>query len=408
MKVHWKIVLIMLTAVAASQFAVGAVSGEQNGDRSHQDLALGIFGDANMDGVIDEMDVAYVEGIIKGTNAATNLSDADYDGKIDEGDITQIEHIMQGTEKEITFIDYVGRIVTLKEPIDRIIALDHYGCEMVRAVKANNRLVAGMRGPDYWPELVDKPEVGGYEEPDYEAIVDLKPDVVITSQLGDPRTEEILEPAGIPVVRLDFYKPKDFVRNVQLLGIILGQEKEAGEVIDFFQKYLNTVQERVETLKADEKKRVYYEGSDYKSVAEGSGWHEWIEMAGGANIFAGAGASNVAVDPEEILKRNPQLVWRSGPGDYIPPNSSEMEALYNTLISRPGWDKLDAVKNNQVHIMTYWNSKGCAKLIAITYLAKYLYPEMFQDIDPEAVAREWYEKYQGVEYKGGYVYPPKG
>ncbi len=69
---------------------------------------------------------------------------------------------------------------------------------------------------------------------------------------------------------------------------------------------------------------------------------------------------------------------------------------------------MDAVKNNQVHVVSYWNSIGCAKLIAITYLAKNLYPDLFQDMEPEAIAKEWYERFQGVEYKGGYVYPPKG
>ncbi len=304
----------------------------------------------------------------------------------------------------------MGRIRSVKEPIARIIALDHYGCEMVRAVGAINRLVGGTvrDNPEFWPELADKPAVGGYEEPDYEKIIDLKPDVVITCDLGDPRTEEMLEPTGIPVVRLDFYKPKTFVRDVQLLGIMLRQEKEANDVIDFFQNNLNTVQERVGKLKAAEKKRVYFEGTNDKSVAEGSGWHEMIEIAGGSNIFAGSGTSTLIPDPEEILKRDPHLVWKSGPGGYIPLNLSEMETVWNDLISRPGWDKMDAVKNNQVHVVSYWNSIGCAKLIAITYLAKNLYPDLFQDMEPEAIAKEWYERFQGVEYKGGYVYPPKG
>jgi iron complex transport system substrate-binding protein len=43
---------------------------------------LEVFGNANMDNTINEKDVAYVEGVIKGKNAATNLSDANYDGKI--------------------------------------------------------------------------------------------------------------------------------------------------------------------------------------------------------------------------------------------------------------------------------------------------------------------------------------
>ena len=57
------------------------------------EYTLGIFGNANMDDTIDEKDIAYIEGIIKGTNASTNLSDANYDGVIDAQDIDQIKKI---------------------------------------------------------------------------------------------------------------------------------------------------------------------------------------------------------------------------------------------------------------------------------------------------------------------------
>lgn len=37
------------------------------------DYTLGIYGNANMDDVIDEADIAYVEGIIAGTNEANRV-----------------------------------------------------------------------------------------------------------------------------------------------------------------------------------------------------------------------------------------------------------------------------------------------------------------------------------------------
>ena len=55
-----------------------------------ESFTLGIYGNANMDGTIDEMDIAYVEGVINATNASTNLSDANYDGKVDSSDLDQI------------------------------------------------------------------------------------------------------------------------------------------------------------------------------------------------------------------------------------------------------------------------------------------------------------------------------
>ncbi|HNQ44284.1 MAG TPA: ABC transporter substrate-binding protein, partial [Candidatus Cloacimonadota bacterium] len=62
------------------------------------DYTLDIFGNANMDAVVDEVDIEYVWGIIGGTNEVTELADANYDGEIDEEDITQIELIIAGEE----------------------------------------------------------------------------------------------------------------------------------------------------------------------------------------------------------------------------------------------------------------------------------------------------------------------
>lgn len=70
------------------------------------DYTLGIYGNANMDDIINEEDIAYTEEIIKGTNEETKLADANYDGFIDEDDISQIEDIINGVETEITFEDF--------------------------------------------------------------------------------------------------------------------------------------------------------------------------------------------------------------------------------------------------------------------------------------------------------------
>jgi iron complex transport system substrate-binding protein len=107
----WRNVLALLIALTVSFSTLGAGS----------DFTLQIFGNANMDENIDEKDVEYVESVINGTNAATNLSDANYDGKVDEMDITQINQIIAKEEKKLTILDDAGRIVTLDMPLKRVV-----------------------------------------------------------------------------------------------------------------------------------------------------------------------------------------------------------------------------------------------------------------------------------------------
>jgi len=73
------------------------------------DFTLKVLGNANMDDTIDENDIKYVEGIIKGKNDVTKLADANYDGKIDEKDISQINSIISGTVESRMFGIYIPR-----------------------------------------------------------------------------------------------------------------------------------------------------------------------------------------------------------------------------------------------------------------------------------------------------------
>ena len=116
------------------------------GSAGASDYSLEIFGNANMDETIDERDITYVEGIIKGTNAATNLSDANYDGKVDENDINRIELIIAGEEKEITLIDSAYRIITVEEPIKKIVVMNNEAAEIIRAFGIEDKIVGVSSG----------------------------------------------------------------------------------------------------------------------------------------------------------------------------------------------------------------------------------------------------------------------
>lgn len=85
--------VVFLIALATSYGAWGAPAGDQNGES----FALGIYGNANMDDSIDDKDIAYVEGVINGTNAATNLSRCQFrwQGRLKRSRSNQANHRRQ-------------------------------------------------------------------------------------------------------------------------------------------------------------------------------------------------------------------------------------------------------------------------------------------------------------------------
>lgn len=65
---------------------------------------------------------------------------------------------------------------------------------------------------------------------------------------------------------------------------------------------------------------------------------------------------------------------------------------------------ISAVKNNKVYIIST-DAKSIHSSVFHSYLARYFYPDRFKDLDPEAVYREWMQKFLGIEMKGIYAYP---
>ena len=89
---------------------------------------LNIFGNANMDDTIDELDIAYLEDVIAGRSPATEMADANLDGIVDEKDIEQVKRLIDGTGEQISLKAYTiyeeAVNVTIPMPVERSVVLN--------------------------------------------------------------------------------------------------------------------------------------------------------------------------------------------------------------------------------------------------------------------------------------------
>jgi len=316
----------------------------------------------------------------------------------------------------ITIVDTAGREVEVPQPLERVAVWDTAAAQVIRALGAEDRIVgildlmADPMYSDFWPELQDRPTISSWYEPDYEKVIDVDPQVLFTLVGRPPDAEEQLEPAGIKVIMLSLSTLGTLTRNIETVGLMLGKEEEAEELANFLQSKLDLIEERVQEIKPEERKRVYFESGhkDYYTYGPGSVNDELLGIVGGINVFADLGVSGSEVDPEEILEREPDVIIKDPMGvtygGYTATDTSDMEAERDGMMSRPGWSELKAVKNGQVYIEG-GDLYGPMMVINLCYLAKILYPDRFEDLDVEAFHREYLEKYQGLEFKGIYVYP---
>ena len=117
--------------------------------------------------------------------------------------------------KTVTVQDSAGRYVEIPYPVESVVVLWDNPVEEMRSLGAIERVVGidqqtkSKVDEGFYPELEDVPLVGSWDEPDYEKIAEIHPDVVIMLSSFPPLPDEVqshLEPFDIAVVGLDFYR----------------------------------------------------------------------------------------------------------------------------------------------------------------------------------------------------------
>ena len=415
--------LVALPAIAADQ-TMQKVSANTVTTASEVEHPLGIYGNANEDDTIDMRDLTYVKLIFFGKKPETELADAKYDGKINPLDFVQIKLIIVGKEKELTLIDSADRIVTVKKPVERIVAFCP-GLAPTQILNVEDKVVGVTKytkKEDYsilYPELSKLPRVGSYFQPDYEKIIELKPDIVITygKPLWKPESAseelvEILKPAGGVAIGLNFYTPFEQVEEMKKLGYILDKEKEAEELVGFYKGVLNPIKEKTEKLSEEDKPRIYFELKKYQTFTKLSGYQQIIDLDGGINIAADlTGGMWCYVDPEWVMIHNPDIVLKKirhsawATDDLMP-----MKEAREEFMNRPELANVTAVKDGKVYVFSI-GMGAHTHFITTAYIAKWFHPKLFEDLDPKAIHQEYLTKFLGLDYDldqhGVFVYHPE-
>ena len=417
-----KISILIGVAMAVLLFALPAAAS---------DVTLNIFGNANEDETINMQDVTYTELIILEYRDETELADGKHDGKINMQDVTQIELVILGKEKELTFVDRAGEAVTVEKPVERIVVLTHNShiAESLRALGVIDRVVGvsdnfqpgGYAHPEiFFPVLSTTQNCGKFEEPDLETILTLGPDVIHTdiTEWSSDETEKV---PGVTVVYMDV-QFQEAVNNLRILGYIYDRRDEAEEYIDWCAGWIDEIKARTDGLTDDDKPRVLLPGYYWKEIygdapyAGGSPQHALILAAGGINLGAELGDMWCAdADNEWVIEQNPDIfnIQSWGVGGYGVDDTTLTAAVVEDFISsHPEFAEISAVKNGRVNV---WDTQsvaygGASGLIGTVYYAKIFHPELFDDMDTQAIHQEYLTEFQGLGYDldehGVFVYPP--
>jgi iron complex transport system substrate-binding protein len=234
----------------------------------------------------------------------------------------------------ISVTDDRGVSVAFSQSPQRIVSLLPSLTEGVCGMGQCQRLVGVDRYSNYPASVEALPKLGGGMDPNIEAIVALKPDMVLVA--ASSRASARLEALGLTVVALETKNHADVRRVLRVLGVLLDVPPEQGadrlwRVIDA------SVSAAAQSLSAQAKNtRVYFEVSRGPYAASESSFiGETLARLGVKNVVPASLGPFPKLNPEFVVRANPDLIM-------VGNRSMVAMAAY------PGWGSIKAVKNQRI------------------------------------------------------------
>ncbi|MDZ7695845.1 MAG: iron ABC transporter substrate-binding protein [Deltaproteobacteria bacterium] len=311
--------------------------------------------------------------------------------------------------ENMTITDMVEREVTVPANPKRIIAIGPGALRLICYLDARDKVVGienfekvRGQGRPYWiasPDLKDLPVIGPggpqhiNKEPDLEAVLKVKPDVIFATYMKPPTADTLQKKIGIPVVVLTYGTFPAFneklYESLRVAGRILVKEDRADAVIDFIAGTKEDLLKRTEGVDSDRQPSVYIGGLGFRGLQGIESTDpayiplKWVRAN---NVTEGMSkTSHLFIDREQLLMWNPDVIFVDAGGYGLVKQDFEKKPEF--------YQALKAFQKGRVYVLLpyiyYVANVGTA--MADAYGAgKILYPDRFNDIDLAEKADEIY------------------
>ncbi len=263
-------------------------------------------------------------------------------------------------------------------PCRRIVSLAPSVTETLYALGLGDRVVGVTRYCKYPPEVQSKVCIGGYFDPNLEAIVALKPDLVVMLE------EHRQALPGIEKLKLKSWvvchkNIEGIIDSFRSIGRVCGRAAEGRQMAEEYQQRLEAIERKTAGLRRprvmfaiDRVPAPNHLADVYIAGADGY-FDRMIAMAGGENAYRERRVRFPTVSPEGILAMNPEVII-----DLLPNVALERRDAKSIAAD---WDELAevaAVRNHRVFVFSadYACVPGPRFIRVVEDIARVLHPDL--------------------------------
>ncbi|SRR5581483_9550933 len=274
----------------------------------------------------------------------------------------------------IILTDGLGREVKLDAPAQRVVSLAPSNTEILFSIGAGRQVVGRDEFSDFPEQAKGLASIGGsMGQYSTEAIVALKPDLVLAAEINTPELVKQLEDLGLKVYYLKNPKTiEEMYGNLEIVGQLTGHD--VTDLISSLKARVAAVDEKIATV--TEKPMVFYEidatdASKPYTYGPNTFGDLLITRAGGTNIGGALKDPYPQISLEQIVTSNPSIIVLGDSLYGINPDSVK---------ARSGWASIEAVKNGNIFPFddNLVSRPGPRLVDGLEQLAKLFHPELFK------------------------------
>jgi iron complex transport system substrate-binding protein len=243
--------------------------------------------------------------------------------------------LASGARDRVVVVDDAGDSVSMRAPATRVVSLIPATTELLFAIGAGGAVVGRTQWCDYPPEALRVSDLGPGINPNLEAVLSVKPDLVVLYNSAQHATVAArLRALGIPAVRVNTDALADVGHVGRLLGRLTGHESGADSMSAAFDTALAAASR---PRHGERKPRVLILVWEQPpmTLGQGSFLSELVERAGGENVFGDIASSSAPVSIEAVSVRDPDLILTAASGPA-------------SIVDRPEWQVVRAVRERRL------------------------------------------------------------
>ena len=321
-----------------------------------------------------------------------------------------------------TVTDQLGRQVTLPDHITRAVVLQHQTLNLLVQLNAGDDIVGVLSswkkqlGPQFvrfMPAIENLPTPGDLTQVNIESLLALHPQVVFVAIYAPLAMFPQIQNAGVPVVAISRRQDAAGVKNkmnptmaneeqayndglkqgIRLISEVVERQNQAEALIDYTFAARAEANAPVAGIPENQQVRVYMANPDLNTYGSGKYTGLMMKHAGALNVAAATVKGARQVSLEQVLQWNPEVIFVQ---DRYPQVVKQIE-------NDPQWQAIDAVKNHRVWLMPeYAKARGYpmpeALAIGELWMAKKLYPSRYRNVDVDAKAQDYYQRFYRVKW----------